>query len=76
MFGDLFKDYKELKAETLSSSCFLNDGKGNFKRRDLPDELQLAPIFAFASFPMIMQQLLLQQEIFMVYCLMKEDMMQ
>ena len=32
MFYDLFKDYIELKAETLSSSCFLNDGKGNFKR--------------------------------------------
>jgi hypothetical protein len=47
MFYDLFKDYKELQAETLSSSCFINDGKGNFKRRDLPQELQLAPLFAF-----------------------------
>ncbi len=58
MFGDLFKDYKELKAETLSSSCFLNYGQGNlpagkagFKRIDLPGELQLAPIFAFAPVP-------------------------
>ena len=33
MFYDLFKDYIELKAETLSSSCFLNDGKGNFRRK-------------------------------------------
>jgi hypothetical protein len=49
MFGDLFKDSKELNAETLSSSCFLNDGKGNFKRTDLPDALQLAPIFTFTS---------------------------
>lgn len=49
MFYDLFKDYKELKAETLSSSCFINDGKGNFKQVDLPDELQLAPIFSFAA---------------------------
>jgi hypothetical protein len=49
MFGDLFKDYTELNAETLSSSCFINDGKGNFKRMDLPDALQLAPVFAFAS---------------------------
>jgi len=48
MFYDLFKDYKELTAETLSSSCFLNDGKGNFKQTNLPDELQLAPIFSFA----------------------------
>ena len=51
MFGDLFKDYKELKAETLSSSCFINDGKGNFKRTDLPEELQLAPLFTFAASP-------------------------
>jgi len=48
MFYDLFKGYTELKAETLSSSCFINDGKGNFRRMDLPDELQLAPIFSFA----------------------------
>jgi len=48
MFYDLFKDYTELKAETLSSSGFINDGKGNFKRMDLPDELQLAPVFSFA----------------------------
>src|SRR5688572_14255712 len=50
MFYDLFKDYKELQAEVLASSCFLNDGKGNFKRMDLPAELQLAPIFTFAPF--------------------------
>lgn len=51
MFYDLFKGYTELKAETLSSSCFINDGQGNFKRMDLPDELQLAPIFSFTSIP-------------------------
>jgi hypothetical protein len=51
IFYDLFKDYFELKAETLSSSCFINDGKGNFKRMDLPDELQLAPVFSFVFFP-------------------------
>src|SRR5258708_27907716 len=51
MFYDLAKEYTELKAETLSSSCFINDGKGNFKRMDLPDELQLAPIFSFAPVP-------------------------
>lgn len=48
MFYDLFKDYIEMKAEVLPSSCFINDGKGNFSRMDLPDELQLAPVFAFA----------------------------
>jgi hypothetical protein len=48
MFYDLFKDYKELQAEVLSSSCFINDGKGNFKRVDLPAPLQYSPIFTFA----------------------------
>lgn len=48
MFYDLFKDYKELKAETLSSSCFINDGKGNYKSMVLPDALQLAPVMSFA----------------------------
>jgi hypothetical protein len=50
IFYDLFKDYVELKTEVLGSSCFINDGKGNFKRMDLPQELQLAPIFSFAAF--------------------------
>jgi len=45
----LFKDYTELKAEVLGSSCFINDGKGGFKRTDLPDALQLAPVFAFQA---------------------------
>ncbi|MEP6684183.1 MAG: VCBS repeat-containing protein [Parafilimonas sp.] len=48
MFYDLFKDYTELTAETLGSACFINDGKGNFKKMDLPNDLQLAPVFAFA----------------------------
>jgi len=51
IFYDLFKNYIDLKAETLSSSCFLNDGKGNFTRRDLPDALQQAPVFSFAQLP-------------------------
>lgn len=49
MFFDLFKDYKELKAETLSSTCFLNDGKGNFINTKFPEALQFAPVFSFAS---------------------------
>jgi hypothetical protein len=48
MFHDLFIDYLELKAETLGSCCFINDGKGNFTKKDLPDELQLAPVFSFS----------------------------
>ena len=38
MFDDLFTDYIELKAETLSSSCFLGDGKGGFKQVELPGD--------------------------------------
>jgi len=49
IFYDLFTGYTELKAETLSSSCFINDGKGDFKRIDLPDELQLAPVMSFTE---------------------------
>jgi hypothetical protein len=49
MFYDLFKDYREFTAETLSSTCFLNDGKGGFKQITLPDALQVAPIFSFAE---------------------------
>ncbi len=51
MFYDLFKDYLELKAETLSSSAFINDGKGHFVQRDLPDAWQEAPVFSFTSVP-------------------------
>jgi len=51
IFYNLFKDYIELKAEVLGSSCFINNGKGTgFKRIDLPDELQVAPIMSFAAY--------------------------
>lgn len=46
---DLFKDYVELKAEVLSNSVFINDGKGGFTRHALADELQLSPIMSFAG---------------------------
>ena len=49
MFDDLFKDYTELTAEGLSSCCFINDRQGNFKRIDLPDELQVAPVMSFVT---------------------------
>lgn len=49
MFYDLFKDYIELKAEILGSTCFLNNGKGEFQSVSLPAEMQLAPIFSFTA---------------------------
>jgi len=51
LLGDMFSGCRELKAETLGSSCFMNDGKGDFSRMDLPDDLQLAPIFTFVPYP-------------------------
>lgn len=51
MFYDLFKDFREYKAEHLASACFLNDGKGGFTKIDLPDELQLSPLFSFSAIP-------------------------
>jgi hypothetical protein len=50
MFHNLFKDYIELKAENLGSSCFINNGKGGYTKIILPAELQLAPIFVFAPY--------------------------
>jgi hypothetical protein len=47
MFYDLFKDYTELKAETLSSTVFLGDGKGSFTPQILPSAVQASPIFSF-----------------------------
>ena len=49
IFYDLFKDYTTLKAETLGSCYFINDGKGNFNKRELPDEIQMAPVFSFSD---------------------------
>jgi hypothetical protein len=51
MFYDLFKNYMELRAEVLGSSFFINDGKGNFERKDLPADMQLAPVMAFTTNP-------------------------
>ncbi len=51
MFYDLFKDYREWKAETLASTAFINNGKGSFTAQALPEEWQLAPVFAFAPRP-------------------------
>lgn len=49
IFYDLFKDYTERKAEVLSNSVFINDGKGGLERKDLSKELQMAPVMSFAS---------------------------
>lgn len=50
LFYNLFKDYREWKAETLASSLFLNQGNGSFSRSDLPQNWQVAPLFTFLPF--------------------------
>ena len=50
LFGSRLDSIRTLNAVTLSSTCFINDGKGKFVAHVLPDELQLAPVFAFAAF--------------------------
>jgi hypothetical protein len=51
MFYGWFSGHTELKAETLGSCCFINDGKGNFSKMELPADLQMAPVFSFISLP-------------------------
>lgn len=47
VFGDQLNNALVLKAETLASGLFKNDGKGNFSFEPLPLEVQEAPIFSF-----------------------------
>ena len=70
---NLFEGYKELKAETLGSTCFINDGKGGFTAQVLPDELQLAPLFSLQLYHLM--ALILQEVIFTESYLMKAGMM-
>jgi hypothetical protein len=51
IFHDLFKDFIELNAEQLASTCYINDGKGGFLPQVLPTEMQLAPIYSFTKLP-------------------------
>jgi hypothetical protein len=43
------RDATVLEARTLSSSVAINNGDGTFELRPLPDEAQLAPVFAAAA---------------------------
>lgn len=51
LFGDRWQRARAVSAETLSSAFFVNDKKGKFNRVDLPERLQLAPLYAFTSLP-------------------------
>ena len=47
-FGTSLNDAKVLNGETLASTAFINDGKGNFTARPLPSIMQLSPVSAFS----------------------------
>ena len=51
LFGGQLDGARQLRAESLGSAVFLNNGKGGFVMKELPAEMQLAPIFCFA--PMV-----------------------
>lgn len=44
LYGDQINEALHLKVTTLSSSIFINDGKGNFSIQALPNEAQFSPI--------------------------------
>ncbi|HSK13919.1 MAG TPA: VCBS repeat-containing protein [Phnomibacter sp.] len=49
MFYDLFKDYREWKAETLASMAFVNKGNEVWTGQVLPDAWQLAPVMTLLA---------------------------
>jgi hypothetical protein len=51
LFGTQLDGARQLSAAGLGSAVFLNDGKGGFVKKELPAEMQLAPIFCFAEMP-------------------------
>ncbi len=44
--SDMMEKAMTLKAQSLSTSLFINNGKAGFERQDLPVEAQLAPVSA------------------------------
>ena len=49
LFGSMLDGARVFKAEELGSTCFFNDGRGGFSAVELPWQLQLSPVFAFAA---------------------------
>lgn len=47
IFGDQLSNATLLTVQTLANAVFINDGKGSFSFKQLPDEIQVAPIFAY-----------------------------
>lgn len=51
-FGETLNNAKILKAVTLATTAFINDGRGSFKEESLPFCMQLSPRFAFSDIPL------------------------
>jgi len=49
LFGDSLNNVKTLVATSFSSGIFYNKGKGNFEFYAFPQEMQVSPLFAFAT---------------------------
>jgi hypothetical protein len=49
IFYNLFEGYQELKADNLASGVFFQEGDRKFSFKPFPAELQMAPLFDFAS---------------------------
>ena len=49
LLGGMLDDSRVFTADRLASTCFFNDGKGNFLPADLPWGLQLSPVFSFVA---------------------------
>lgn len=47
VFYGWIDNVKPYEAEQLGSAVFYGDGRGGFKREDLPDDMQMAPVFSF-----------------------------
>jgi len=49
LFGSQLDGCRRLRADTLASTCFINDKKGGFIPVELPAGLQLSPVFCFTE---------------------------
>jgi hypothetical protein len=59
VFGKVLKDALVLNAQTLSSTAFINDGKGSFNEEPLPYLTQLSPAFTFCKLKLNNQDMLM-----------------
>jgi len=49
LFGSQLDGARQLRADRLGSAVFFNNGKGGFVIKEMPEEMQLAPLFCFVG---------------------------